>query len=130
MTTRQVHLADGGVFVTFATDAIQMPPILDDLVREYLDYRAIPSAVGRDPGWLFPGSQPGRHLVTEVFRRDLNAIGIKPHESRKAALFHLAATIPAPILAGLLGVTDRNAATWAELAARGWNSYIRDRVGI
>lgn len=130
MTTRQVHLADGGVFVTFATDAIQMPPILDDLVRECLDYRAIPSAVGRDPGWLFPGSQPGRHLVTEVFRRDLNAIGIKPHESRKAALFHLAATIPAPILAGLLGVTDRNAATWAELAARGWNSYIRDRVGI
>lgn len=127
MKTQQVRIADDDVFVTFATDAIQMPPILDDLVREHIDNRNIPVNVGTDPGWLFPGSQPGHHLVTEVFRRDLKAIGIKPHESRKAAMFHLAGTIPAPILAGLLGTTDKNAATWAELAARGWSSYIHDR---
>lgn len=129
MTTQQIRIVNADVFVTFATDDIQMPPVLDDLVRKYLDHRQVPATAGKDPGWLFPGSQPGQHLVTEVFRRDLNAIGIKPHESRKAAMFDLAATTPAPILAGLLGVTDRNAANWAQLSARSWHSYIHDRLG-
>lgn len=127
MTTDQIDITEEGVFVTFAEDAIQMPPVLDNLVRAHLENRIVPTNVNQDPGWLFPGAQPGHHLVTEVFRRDLNAIGIKPHESRKAAMFDLASTIPAPVLAGLLGITDRNAATWAQLAARDWHSYIHQR---
>ena len=48
-------------------------------------------------------------LTTEAFRRDLVKIGIKPYEARKAALFQLAGSAPAPVLAELLGLTDANA---------------------
>ncbi|MCL2455789.1 MAG: hypothetical protein FWD18_10910 [Micrococcales bacterium] len=127
MRTDQVHLTEH-VTVTFASTPIQMPPLLDGLVRQHLEHRTQTSPPGHDAGWLFPGRQPGRHVVTEVFRRELVAIGIKPHENRKAALLHLAASMPAPILAELLGTTDKNAADWARLAARDWNSYLHHRA--
>lgn len=127
MRLQQIHATETDVLVTFANDPIEMPPILDDLLRNYLTTRAERLVETSDPGWLFPGGQPGRHLVTEVFRRDLTAIGIKPYESRKASMFHLAARIPAPVLAGLLGITDRNAAAWAKLAGRDWSAYIQHR---
>jgi hypothetical protein len=52
-----------------------------------------------------------------------------PLQSRKAALFQLAAEMPAPVLAELLGITDTNAADWAKLAARDWTGYLADRAG-
>ena len=55
-------------------------------------------------------------------------MGIKPLESRKAALFQLAADMPAPILAKLLRTTDKNGASWTRLAARGWTGYIAQRA--
>lgn len=121
MRVRQIEIADRHVQVTFSDAAIQMPPILDQLLRRHVDSLA-------DSTWLFPGGQPGQHLVTEVFRRRLVEIGIKPHESRKAALFGLAARVPAPILAELVGLTDKNAADWVALAARDWNTYISNRA--
>lgn len=127
MTTSQVHITADQVFVTFADDPIQMPPILDDLLHDHITNNTAPPTPGDTAHWLFPGAQPGRHLVTEVFRRELTTHGIKPYESRKAAMFHLATTMPAPILAGLLGITNKNAATWADLAARDWNTYINHR---
>lgn len=47
---------------------------------------------------------PGQHLATENIRAGPVEIGIKPHESRKAALF--------------------------QLAARPWSSYIATRPGL
>lgn len=40
------------------------------------------------------------------------------------------ANMPAPILAELLGTTDKNAANCARLAARGGTGYIADRAMI
>ncbi|MCF4121704.1 hypothetical protein L1785_11995 [Antribacter sp. KLBMP9083] len=105
-----------------------MPPILDDLIREHANRRGQSLHVARDTGWFFPGGQPGRHLATENIRRDLVQIGVKPHENRKAAMFQLAANMPAPVLAELLGTTDKNAADWARLAARDWGAYIQHRT--
>ncbi len=124
MRTDQVTTTpDGSVHVRFGAVPIQMPPILDDLVRDHLQLRG-QSPYGRDAGWLFPGGIPGRPLTTENIRSQLVAIGIKPYQTRKAAHFQLAAEIPAPVLAELLGTTDRKAAKWAHLAARDWQSYI------
>lgn len=129
MRTGQVTItADGGVEVTFNTVGIRMPAILEDLVRDHLDERGLSQYGRQGSDWLFPGGQPGRHLQTENIRRQLVEIGIKPLESRKAALFQLAADTPAPILAELLGTTDKNAANWARLAARDWTGYIADRA--
>lgn len=128
MRTDQVTTADdGSVLVAFNGLPIQMPALLDELIREHLDHRGKSLYASRDNGWLFPGGNPGQHLTTENIRGQLVAIGTKPYEGRKAALFQLAAEIPAPVLAELIGTTDVNAANWARLAARDWTGYIADR---
>jgi hypothetical protein len=130
MRTSQVTLAaDGRVDVAFGTIGMQMPALVDRLIADHLQRRGQSLYVARDTGWLFPGGKPGRHLETENIRGQLVAVGIKPYESRKAALFQLAAEMPAPVLAELLAITGTNAADWAKLAARDWTGYIADRTG-
>jgi hypothetical protein len=129
MRTSQVTIAeDGRVDVVFNNLAIQMPAIVDQLISDHVQQRGHSLYAARDNGWLFPGGKPGRHLETESMRRHLVAIGIKPFEARKAALFQLAGDMPAPVLAELLGITDQNAFNWARLAARDWTGYIADRA--
>ena len=128
MRTDQVTTTDTTVHITFGRTPIQMPPLLNTLVIDHLTRRGQSLYVSRDTGWLFPGGNPGQHLTTEAFRHDLVRIGIKPYEARKAALFQLAGSAPAPILADLLGLTNDNAADWARLAARDWTNYIALRA--
>jgi hypothetical protein len=128
MRTDQVTLDQDSVHIRFNTIAIQMPAVLDDLIRDHLTHRGKSLYASRDTGWLFPGGNPGLHLATENIRSQLVAAGIKPYENRKATLFQLAGDIPAPVLAELIGITNGNAASWAKLAARDWTSYIADRA--
>ncbi len=129
MRTSQIIITDDrAVHVTFSTIPVQMPPVLDDLIREHLEHRGKSLYASRDTGWLFPGGNPGHHLATENIRSQLVAIGIKPYESRKATLFQLAGDMPAPVLAELIGITNNNAADWARLAARDWTDYIAERA--
>lgn len=120
--------ADGRVTVAFDNIPIEMPPGLDTLLRHYLDKRGTPSIASSEHGWLFPGRHPGRHLVRETFRGHLVAAGISPGHSRHAAMFSLAGEVPAPVLAGLIGVADKTAVKWAALAARDWSGYVQERI--
>jgi len=86
MRTNQVTVADDTVHVCFSTLPIQMPAVLDDLIREHLDKRGKSLYASRDTGWLFPGGNPGRHLATENIRAQLVAIGIKPYEPQSHSL--------------------------------------------
>ena len=128
MRTSQITVTDQAIDVTFNTIPLQMPAVLDDLIRQQLHHRGKSLYASRETGWLFPGGDPGRHLSTETIRSQLVAIGIKPYENRKAALFHLAGEMPAPVLAELIGITHNNATQWAKLAARDWTSYIAERA--
>ena len=129
MRTNQVTItACGRVDVAFSTIPVQMPAIVDQIIRNHLQQRGKSLYASRRTDWLFPGGKPGRHLETENIRAQLVAIGIKPYESRKAALFQLAGEMPAPVLAELLGIADTTAADWAKLAARDWTGYIADRA--
>ncbi|MEG9227262.1 hypothetical protein [Aeromicrobium sp. Sec7.5] len=128
MRTSQTTVTDQTVHVTFNTTPVQMPPLLDDLIRQHLQHRGKSLYASRETGWLFPGGNPGRHLSTEAIRSQLVATGIKPYENRKATLFGLAGDIPAPVLADLIGITHKNAAAWAGLAARDWTTYIAQRA--
>lgn len=128
MRTGQVQATDDKVLVRFHAVPVQMPPVLDDLVRDQCGRRGKSLYHSRDTGWLFPGGNPGSHLATENIRSQLVDRGIHPGQTRKAALFQLASTIPAPVLAELIGTTDKNAVTWAKLAGRDWNAYIADRA--
>lgn len=129
MRSSQVTITDDrAVHITFSTIPVQMPPVFDDLIREHLDHRGKSLYASRQNGWLFPGGNPGHHLATENIRSQLVAIGIKPYENRKAALFQLASDMPAPVLAELIGITNNNAVDWASLAARDWTDYIAERA--
>lgn len=128
MRVDQVSEIDGRVHVAFRSVPIQMPALVDHLIRDHLKDRGKSLYASRGAQWLFPGGNPGRHLATENIRAQLVAIGINPYEGRKAALFQLASDIPAPLLAELIGITNDNAADWARLAARDWRSYIAARA--
>ena len=42
-------------------------------------------------------------------------------------MFHLAATMPTPILTEILGLSPSTATRWAALAARDWSAYTTQR---
>ena len=128
LRSSQISISDDhAVHVVFAAIPIQMPPLLDDLIREHLEQQCESRYTPSHTGWLFPGRLPGTHLSTENIRTQLVAVGVKPYEHRKAALFQLASDMPAPVLAELLAITTKNAAAWAKLAARDWTDYVTER---
>jgi integrase len=115
MKPEQVTLgSDGIVTVTLGTVAIEMPELLDRLVLAQLDRCTHIRYASHQKKWLFPGRHAGRHLATE---------NIHPADARKAAMFQLAAEIPTPVLAELLGLSPATATRWATLAARDWSQY-------
>ena len=119
---------DGTVTVTFDTVPIELPDPLDQLLLAQLAHCGHESYGNHRDKWLFPGRHAGRHLATENIRSGLVARGIHPSDSRKAALFQLAAEIPSPVLADLLGLAPTTATRWAALAARDWSSYTAMRA--
>jgi hypothetical protein len=123
MRADQITDVDGTVSVRFDAVSIELPDPLDELVRDHLTRRGQASYASRPDQWLFPGGLPGKHIVTENIRSQLVARGIQPSHARKAALFQLAAEVPAPILAELLGLSITTATRWATLAARDWSQY-------
>ncbi|MGO1532365.1 MULTISPECIES: hypothetical protein [Micrococcales] len=109
MRSSQVDASGDRVLVAFDREPVEMPPDLDDLIRRHLGARGNASYASRDNGWLLPGGIPGRPLQTENVRAQLVELGIKPHDNRKTALFQLAATIPTPVLADLVGISPNTA---------------------
>lgn len=118
---------DGTVTATFDTFSIELPQPLDQLVVRHLATRGQASYASRPDRWLFPGGHPGKHLATENIRSQLVQRGIQPGSARNAAMYQLAAEIPTPILAEMLGLHPNTAGRWAALAARDWSSYMVQR---
>ena len=78
--------------------------------------------------WLFPGRQPGRPLHPTSLSRRLAALGIDPRADRNTALLQLAAELPIPVLADLLGLHIGTAARWAEHANAAHTHYAASRA--
>lgn len=114
---------DGRVSVTFDTVPIEQPPGVSAVLLTHLRGYQAASYPDPDTDWLFPGRLPGRSVHTESVRRTLVSHNIHPRKSRSTALFALAAQIPTPILAELLGISRGTATRWAALAARDWSDY-------
>lgn len=123
MRANQVTIDSDHVTVTFDTEPIELPAPLDQLIRDHLTQPGWASYVSQTDTWLFPGGVPGKHLTTETMRARLVACGIHPNHARKAAMFQLAAAMPVPVLADLLGLSPNTAVRWAALAARDWSQY-------
>jgi hypothetical protein len=73
--------------------------------------------------WLFPGGRPGQPLGAKHLSLRLRRIGLQPRQNRAAALFALAAELPAAVLARTLGIHISSAVNWQKAASGDWLSY-------
>jgi hypothetical protein len=92
----------------------------------------LPSGI-RAPPWLFPGGQPGQPISAFQLAERLRQLGVRPGQSRPAAMFQLASELPAAVLARMLGIHITVAVAWQRASAGDWAAYaveISRRKGI
>lgn len=77
--------------------------------------------------WLFPGYQPARPLHATALAKRLRILGVPVGVSRLAAWAHLAASMPAAVVADLLRVHVTTAAQWARTTGSTWADYTTNR---
>jgi hypothetical protein len=114
------------IAVRFGSSAVAFPEPLAGHLRELLAGRDAKTRKARtisDPGWLFPGGDPGRHIGQETLSNRLRRRGVRPGAHRLAVLYRLAAEMPPAIVADLLGISIRTASMWAHIAGRTWAEY-------
>jgi hypothetical protein len=73
--------------------------------------------------WLFPGLHAGRPLNPSHLGQRLRRLGIPTMPARRSALTHLAAQLPAAVLAELLNLHPTTAVHWVTAAGGDWNTY-------
>ena len=136
--TRIVELTVDSVTTT-ATDTylvlrdqpVVLPPPLAALTLELAARSTHEQSTSRTgtPAWLFPGARPGSHFYAGRLSTSLNKkLGIFVRAARGAALSALAADLPAPVLADLLGLSITTATRWGALAARDNADYVAARI--
>ncbi|MDN5932327.1 MAG: hypothetical protein L0I24_14865 [Pseudonocardia sp.] len=74
-----------------------------------------------------PGRMPGRPVHSGALCARLRAVGVPTGVHRASALAHLASTMPAAIVADLLGISIKTATNWAARTGRTWTDYTTNR---
>ncbi|MDJ0362218.1 hypothetical protein [Rhodococcus sp. H29-C3] len=128
LTVEDVTIGADGVHLRLGTTPILLPVPLSDLVTTLVGTRAGHAAIGERgvSPWLFPGGQPGNPVSTAQMGVRLRGLGIRPNPARSAALFALAAEVPAAILARTLGIHIDVAVDWQQTSAGDWTRYAAD----
>ena len=129
ITRDQITRHDNGTLtLRFGTDPATIPEPLAELIRNLLDTGRPYTGVGSlaDTPWLFPGLHPGQPLSAARLGVRLAKLGIDGRASRRAALLHLAAQLPAAVLSELLGYSNSAAVTWVHDAGGNWSRYAAD----
>jgi hypothetical protein len=95
------------------------------MLRDHLTNRPNLRTTGgtRDTPWLFPGSHAGKHLDPQSIMHRLRKLGINLLGARDSAIQNLAAEVPPPLGAELLGYSYQVAHRHAEIAAQPWSKY-------
>ena len=127
ITLDQIGRDDTGHLATirFGNHDIVLPEPLAHLIGTLIDTpRAYVGQRAPNPSpWLFPGGQPGRPLTPSRLGARLGKLGIDARAGRRAALIHLAAHLPAAVLADLLHLTPGTAVRWVNNAGGDWSRY-------
>lgn len=119
-----LELEQGDVLVSFGSEPLRLPPLVDDLALRLLSRRG--HAILQDGRWLFPGGTPGQHVGVEQLRSRLKEVGVTLRPVRQTALGELARELPAMILADLLGLHTNTAVEWVRRAQGDWTRYAAD----
>lgn len=125
---------DGRVYLHVGRRPLVMPgalgALIDQLAAEAPDHRHTILAATPEPNqWLFPGTVPGRAADPGRLAAALNKrLGLSTRHARNTAISALALDIPAPVLAGLLGIQIGTAIRWTKLVKRDWGDYLVQRA--
>lgn len=128
MTRAQVHDTPTVLTIRFGRGDIVIDAPLAGHIREHLRAPRRHHSVGAptDTLWLFPGHLPGRPITASALGARMRGLGINAQTGRRAALQHLAAQVPAAVLADLLGIAVTTAVDWAHTSGGDWASYAAD----
>ena len=125
MTRSQVHDRGEGLSIRFGTGDVEIPEPLAGFVRAHLHAPRRDTSIAAPPDstWLFPGHLPGQPITPSRTGQRLAQLGIDCQTGRRAAMLELARTVPAAVLADLLGIHTTTAADWAHAACGDWSGY-------
>ena len=125
ITVDQVIHREGEVHLSLGMQEVVVPEPLGALIGELIANGRRYVGVGSPANttWLFPGLFPGRHLSPARLGERLGKLGIDARAGRRSALMHLAARLPAAVLAEVLNLTPGTAVDWVRAAGGDWSSY-------
>ncbi len=121
---RSTHLSLGATSSDVPTPLDQL---IGRLLAEHRHHTAFSLPVIATP-WLFPGLHPGRPINAAGLGARLRRLGIEPRAARRGALSHLAASMPAGVLARALDLTPNTAVRWVGSTGGDWNRYAAELV--
>ncbi|MEV7188333.1 hypothetical protein [Kitasatospora sp. NPDC093102] len=131
LRAEHMHQQDGDTYLDIGKPALIVPPKLAVLLHQLVETpvrQAFVAGNNSGPGWLFPGLLPSRPVTPSYFNHKLTSQGINVRPARNGALVALAADIPSPVLADLLGLHITTVVRWAGIARRDWTDYLVARA--
>jgi hypothetical protein len=132
LTVDSVTTTETDTHLVLRDQPVLLPPTLATLTLELAarsTQEQSTTSGTETPAWLFPGARPGSHFYAGRLSTALNKnLGIFVRPARGAALNALAADLPAPVLADLLGLSVTTATRWGALAARDNAEYVAARI--
>ena len=128
LDTDAVQDRSGNLHLALGSCAIRLPGELAPLITQLATRaRARPISEG-GRRWLFPGLRPGEHLRPAALGARLRRLVPGHRTARNGALIALAAELPPPVLASLLGLHNNTAIRWTQYAQADWATYLTARA--
>lgn len=133
LTVDQLELGGTRSFLATGRHPLLLPLRLVDLLQRLADTPPTRASLANANAqarqrWLFPGLTPGRPTSRSGLQLKLCAYRVDARPARNGALISLAADLPAPVLADVLGLHTSTAVYWATLAKRDWSNYLAARI--
>jgi hypothetical protein len=133
LTVDQLELGGTRSFLATGRHPLLLPLRLVDLLQRLADTPPTRASLANANAqarqrWLFPGITPGRPTSRSGLQLKLCAYRVDARPARNGALISLAADLPAPVLADVLGLHTSTAVYWATLAKRDWSNYLAARI--
>lgn len=122
-----ISYADGETRIALGKEPIPVPEPFASQLNYHRHNRPNLRTAGGAIGtpWLFPSSRPGRHIDPQAVMQRLRALGVNLLGSRNTALQQLVSEIPAPLVAEMLGYSDRVTQRHAAEVGRTWAEYVQ-----
>lgn len=112
-----------GPAILLGNEPAALPSPFAELLLEHLTHRPNMQTGNTDNPWVFPSTQPGRHIRPNTMMIRLRSLGVDLRGARNTALKELVQRVPPPIVASQLGYNPGTTQRHAELASAPLDRY-------